>query len=194
MKKELMVGVLAMSAAMASQVAAPSFAMARSIQAEKGLPTEFKMKSVNKARVKMRDGTYVEGHIILNLSQDVVEHPYFPSLVRPEMQGGLYFLSDEDVEEYEGKKYPMYVSFTSGDDSSVILDLIHKERVDKSRTYQVYGCNSTMTECLTNPILLTVKGKEISMRATFPAWSEIEVYDDVRAGWMDSIWDMKFTL
>lgn len=173
MKKELMASVLTFTAGMASTVAFPQYALAKSVIVEKAFATTFRLKSENKVRYTDVQGQVITGHIYLNLEQG----PYTPehsNRLHGEMTGSLYFESDDYTSGYEGRQFKTTVPVT-GEDGNVLLDLTHSEK-SSSRTYQVYGCNSTTTQCSADSYEVTFfDGNEAAMDVSFPTDLKLEV-------------------
>lgn len=188
MKKELLASVLTLSAGMASVVAFPQHSLARAAQIEKSLDKTFKMKSQFKVRHTDENGKIALGHIYLSLEQDSFT-PEFNNQLHGEMTGSLVFVSDEAVESFNGKLYKRYVALT-GDDGEILLDRIHEGRTNE---YQVYGCNSTMTQCEGVSYAVSIAGDKVTMSVKFSADQKLEIYEqyDHYSGWDTSSRDMK---
>ncbi|WP_347356931.1 hypothetical protein [Bdellovibrio sp.] len=170
MKKELLASVLTLSAGMASVVAYPQQSLARSVIMEKDFADFFVLKSSFAARFTDEDGKVIQGHIYLSLTQRPFT-PEYNNQLRGEMTGSLYFKSDEPVSEVDGKKYYRYEPLT-GDDGEVLLDRTHK---GETNDYQIYGCNSTMTQCEGSSFAVSFSGKNVNMQLSFAADQRFEI-------------------
>lgn len=155
MKKELFASVLTITAGMASTIAFSQTALARSTVIEQQFAKNFRLKTQQPARFKKEDGTFVMGFIYLSLEQTPFT-PEFQNQLRGEMTGRLYFESDDFTEEFNGKKYKTTI-YLAGD-TDVLLDLVHKDK--ESSNYQIYGCNSTMTECSVEKYQLFIRDQK----------------------------------
>nr|BFD59117.1 hypothetical protein CKG001_12240 [Bdellovibrio sp. CKG001]BFD62495.1 hypothetical protein BdHM001_11760 [Bdellovibrio sp. HM001]BFD67603.1 hypothetical protein HAGR004_26250 [Bdellovibrio sp. HAGR004] len=171
MKKELLASVLTLSAGMAGIVSFPQPSLARSINVEKDFAESFVVKSSVAARFTDENGQVIHGHIYLSLTQQTLT-PEYNNQLRGEMTGYLYFKSDEPVSERDGKKYYRYEPLT-GDDGEVLLDRTHK---GQTNDYQIYGCNSTMTQCEGSSFAVSFSGKNVSMQLVFAADQRFEVF------------------
>lgn len=180
MKKELLASVLTLSAGMASIVAFPQHSLARAEQIEKSLAKSFKMKSQFKVRHTDENGKVALGHIYLSLEQGSFT-PEYNNELHGEMTGTLVFISDEAVDSFDGKAYKRYVALT-GDDGEILLDRTHKEDINQ---YQVYGCNSTMTQCEGASYAVSIAGAKVTMSVKFSADQKLEIYEqyDHYSGW-----------
>ncbi|MGZ3771121.1 MAG: hypothetical protein ACXVCP_14210 [Bdellovibrio sp.] len=179
MKKEFMASVLTLTAGMASTVSFPNYALARSTgKIEKQYPKKFQLKSNLPARYTDDNGRVVQGHIYLKLDQT----PFTPASqnqLEGEMSGYFYFESDEAINETrQGDKYKTFVSIV-GDDGESLLDLVNKS-TENGRTYQIYGCNSSLTSCNHEEFNITFGGTEhsspILLNYYLPQDSRIEIY------------------
>lgn len=145
MKKEFMASILTVTAGMASTVSFPHYALAQSTyKAEKYFEQKFRLQLDVPARYKNHDGTYIAGRIYLEIEQKRLT-PSEQNQIHGEMTGYLYFESDDYTNTWGDRKYKTSVPLM-GDDGFGLLDLIHKDK-ENGRTYQLYGCNSTLTYC-----------------------------------------------
>lgn len=174
-----MASVLTLTAGMASAVSFPNYALARSTgKIEKQYSRKFQLMSTVPARYTDGNGRVVQGHIFLKLDQT----PFSPdgqNQLEGEMSGYFYFESDEAVNETrQGEKYKTWVSIV-GDDGESLLDLTNRT-TETGRTYQIYGCNSSLTYCNYEEYKVTFGGTQnpqtISLQYTLPQDSRIEIY------------------
>lgn len=183
MKKELLASVLTFTAGMAATVSFPQASLARAASIEREFAKNFVLKLDAPVRYT-KDGKEILGHIYLSLEQSPL-NPRYNNQLHGEMSGTLYFESDDLTEEYNGRKYKTYVPLT-GDDGEVLLDMTHKSK-DGNR-YQVYGCNSTQTQCTADSFEVEFgPNKKVSMTLRLAAELKMEihhVYSNGNSEWL----------
>lgn len=172
MKKELLASVLTLTAGMASTVAFPRTALAKSAVIEREFSKAFRLKSADKVRHTTADGQVVLGHLYLFIEQ-TPDTPECNNKLHGEMTGYFYFESDDYTSD-GARRFKTVVSLT-GDDGEVLLDITHKSK-DNGNTYQVYGCNSTRTMCSADSYVLSIsQGKKVEMHLKFAASLKLEI-------------------
>jgi len=95
------------------------------------------------ARYKHETQGYVDGRIFLNITKSNVT-PAANNKITAEFQGELYFLSNKNVGSNQ------WFESLGGEDGKIILDLVNKpskNEPNRPLTYNVHGCNSTLTAC-----------------------------------------------
>lgn len=174
MKKELMASVLTFTAGMASTVAFPQYALAKSAIVESAFAKSFRLKSAHKVRYTDDKGQQILGHIYMDLEQEKTT-PSYSNRLHGEMTGYFYFESDDATSSYEGREFKTVVAVT-GDDGEVLLDMTHAEQGSEARrTYQIYGCNSTRTQCQGDSFEIEFyNNKKASLSLHFAADSKLE--------------------
>lgn len=173
MKRELIASVLTFTAGMAGTVTFPQYALAKSAIVEKAFAKDFRLKSANRIRYTDAQGQQILGHIFLELEQGPAT-PEYNNRLHGEMTGRIYFESDDFTSSYEGRKFKTTVSLT-GDDGEVLLDLTSSGK-GLGRIYQIYGCNSTRTQCSADSYEVTFSAnKEASLSVSFPADLKLEI-------------------
>lgn len=174
MKKELMASVLTFTAGMASTITFPQYALAKSAIVEASFAKSFRLKSAHKVRYTDVNGQQILGHIYLDLEQEQ-STPSNNNRLHGEMTGWFYFESDDVTSAYEGREFKTNVPVT-GEDGEVLLDMTNATPGKQaSRTYQVYGCNSTRTQCQGDRFEIEFFGdKQASLSLSFAADSKLE--------------------
>lgn len=181
MKKELFASVLTLTAGMLGTVSFPQTTLAKSTLIESEFAKTFRLKSANPVRYTSQDGEVVMGHIYLELEQSPFT-PYFNNRLHGEMTGTLFFESDELTEETYGVQHKTRVNL-AGDEGDVLLDLTH---TGQGHTYQVYGCNSTRTQCAADSYELSVlPGQKVEMSMKFAGYLGLEILETTNG---NSLW------
>ncbi len=194
MNKQVFGSVLAMTAGMASQMAviSPAYAKAQD-KAEAKFAKEFSLKLNARARAADENGVLHEGSIYLDIYQEEVKNPSGTNLLTGEMSGRFYFASEDKT---------LYVEL-AGEDGDILLDLV--DRSDSRRTYQVYGCSSSLTQCVGDSFQVFFEDWQVSMNLNFSHSNKVEVQSTIRvydqtgafvekSDWLSSVSDMPMTL
>lgn len=95
------------------------------------------------ARYKHETQGYVEGQILLNITESRITPPYL-NKVTAEYEGEFYFISNKKVGSAK-----VFESL-GGDDGKIILDLVNLPNREDSAlpaTYNMHGCGSTLSIC-----------------------------------------------
>lgn len=181
-KTQLLAGMLAVTAGLALQSEVASAAASK--KSEKQFPNEFILKSSQLVRTKAHDDRYSVGHLYIKLRQETLT-PAFQNQLHGEMVGNFYFESDaEDATYSNGEKAKTYMSF-AGDDGEILLDKTNKD-ADGSQ-YQVYGCNSTKTQCdATQYSIYFDKSQTVTL--TSNQETAFEVWDEKTQSWSANNW------
>lgn len=170
MKKQMMLSALTLTAGMATTISFPEISLARSTQVEKAFAHEFLLKLNTAARFKNDKGDYVLGHVYLSLEQNPLT-PQQKNKLRGEMTGYLYFESDVEDQEINGRKFKTFAPII-GDDGQALLDMVNQQY--GTNTYEVYGCNSTMTDCTSQKIQVSFTKDQVLMDLQLSYYSQIE--------------------
>lgn len=173
MKKELMAGVLTLTAGMATTISFPQYALAKSTIVEQAFAKKFRLKSESRVRFTDAAGQTVVGRLYMDLEQT----PFSPernNRLKGEMTGMFYFESDDVTSSWEGREFKTITPLT-GDDGEVLLDLVDKNQ-SAGRTYQIYGCNSTRTACSADTFTLRIDTKnQVDLDVRFGQDSHLEI-------------------
>lgn len=185
MKKEFMASVLTLTAGMATTITFPEYALAKSThRIEAKYAQEFKLMLNAPARYTDSNGNVIFGHIFLKLDQTAVT-PKDMNQLQGEMGGYFYFESDQAKDwNGTGDLFKMWVPLV-GDDGESLLDMVDKTKFG-GRTYQIYGCNSTISSCTSATYKITFgakgeKSKPIFMDFQLPEDLNIEVYSSYQS-------------
>lgn len=170
MKKQMMLSALTLTAGMATTISFPEISLARSTQVEKAFAHEFLLKLNTAARIKNDKGDYSMGHVYLSLKQNPLT-PQYKNKLRGEMTGYLYFESDVADQESNGRKYKTFAPIV-GDDGEALLDMVDQQ--NGTNTYEVYGCNSTKTDCKAERIQVSFTNDQVMMDLQLSYYSQIE--------------------
>lgn len=168
MKTNMMAGVLTLTAGLASQMAFPTIALAKSTQSEPSFAKEFKLKS-NLVRTKLENGTYSEGYINLYIDQTSYT-PDDANQIHAEMTGYIGFSSAKGD----------YDSNFAGGDGNVLFDLVHK---GDAKTYQIYGCSSTLTSCFGSDYQIIFNGPHVVLNTSYKSSAQFEIWSESQQKW-----------
>lgn len=171
MKTKTMAGILTLTAGLATQVAMPSYALARTTQSEPSFAKEFNLKSAS-VRVKQEDGTYSVGHIYLNVYQERLT-PEDANQFHAEMTGYLTFNSESGDN---------YINLAAGD-GDILMDLVNK---DAGNTYQIYGCSSTLTDCIGSSLQVTFQGPLVTLQFHWSSTQKFETWNEIKQVWEEA--------
>jgi hypothetical protein len=189
MKKELLASVLTLTASMASARSFPNYNLAQSTLIEASIVKTIRLKSEYKVRYTTVEGETHTGHIYLDLDS-ASRTPEYNNQLTGEMSGRLYFESDAYTDAWEGRKFKTTQGLV-GDDGDMLLDMTDADGV-RGNTYQVYGCNSTRTECSGEAYQLNViAGKVYSLSANLAANLSMQI--GVTHGQNEIEWTTKAT-
>lgn len=166
MKTNQLAGILTLTAGLATQVAFPTVALAKSTQSQPSFAAEFNLKS-DLVRVKKQDGTYSVGRVELQLTQGRFK-PEDSNQLSGEMTGWLAFSSEDNT----------YIELSGSED--ILLDLVNRA---ETNTYQVYGCSSTLTNCVGSPLQITFKGPEVKLFVDWNTGLEFSVWNESKQTW-----------
>jgi len=194
MKKELLASVLTLTASMASARSFPHYNLAQSTLIEASIAKTIRLKSEYKVRYTTVDGQTHTGHIYMDL-ETASSTPEYNNQLTGEMTGRLYFESDAYTDAWEGRKFKTIQGLV-GDDGEMLLDMTNVDNISGS-TYQVYGCNSTRTECSGEAYQLNVIGNKVySLSANLAANLRMQIavtYGQNQVDWTTQATNIKMT-
>lgn len=164
----MMMSVLTITAGMAATISVPQSASARSTQIENGFAKQFRLMMNSPARIQ-ENGQEILGHIYLKLNQTKMT-PEEQNQIHGEMSGTLYFESDKATsEDRQAKRYIPLI----GEDGETMLDLINSN--GSAHTYQIYGCNSSLTFCVSEKYQIRFNGPEVKLDLTIAEDLGVEI-------------------
>lgn len=167
MKANMMASILTLTAGLATQVAFPTVALAKSTQSQPSFAKDFTLKS-DLVRVKQDGSTYV-GYVNLRVYQENYK-PEDLNQLNAEMTGSLGFSAQDEQN---------YISLAGGDDE-ILFDLVNK---GETNTYQVYGCSSTLTGCVGSALQISFKGPEVTLFVDWSSGYEFEAWNEATQTW-----------
>lgn len=181
-KTQLLAGMLAVTAGLALKSEVALAAVGK--KSETQFPNEFTLKSSQLIRTKASDDRYSVGHLYIQLRQETLT-PAYQNQLHGEMVGNFYFESDvEDTTYFNGEKAKTYMSL-AGDDGEILLDQTNKDA--EGSQYQVYGCNSTQTQCdATRFSIYFDKSKSVTLTSNQD--TAFEVWDEKTQSWIVNNW------
>lgn len=161
-------GILTLTAGLATQVAFPTVALAKSTQSQPSFAKEFNLKS-DLVRVKQQDGSVYVGYVNLSVFQEHYK-PEDLNQLTAEMTGYLDFSAQDEKN---------YINLAGGD-GDILFDLVNK---GASNTYQVYGCSSTLTGCVGSALQISFKGPEVILSVNWSSGYEFEAWNEEKQTW-----------
>lgn len=163
MKKETMLSALSLTAALVTPLSYPVAVLANPPKAEKKFAEEFALRSATPVRYTTAEGEKILGRVYFILYQ----YPVTPSelnQLKAEMSGQLYFQSDEKIKQSEEGPYEMSIDL-AGEEGHVLVDLIDDQY---GRTYQVYGCSTTLNSCRPESYKVIFDGRKVEFYMALP--------------------------
>lgn len=104
------------------------------------------------ARYKHEIHGYIEGQILLNITDTKITPPYL-NKVAAEYEGEFYFISNQIVDDNK-----IFESL-GGEKGKIILDMVNKPNKENSEsptTYNMHSCSSTLSTCFPLAIQMNV--------------------------------------